>query len=176
MATAYTFKSLELQAPEFESMDTTLSPTHSLRIGTLADLAGTTAPTVRYYESVGLLPRADRQDGGQRRYGPSDVQRLQFIRRCRDFGFSIEQVRELVSLVEDDRRCCTDAREIARAHLVDVQARLTELRALEAEIASFISRCDESCAGGPGPACVPLTELTRPAAARTPANRAAKGS
>jgi DNA-binding transcriptional MerR regulator len=133
--------------------------TDDIRIGALAERTGTTAPTIRYYESVGLLPPAGRQEGGQRRYGAADVRRLQFIRRCRDFGFPVEQVRDLVSLVEDDARSCTDAREIAHAHLERVRAKLAELRALETELAEFARRCDESCAGGPGPACVPLAEL-----------------
>ena len=140
------------------------------RIGVLAARTGTTTPTIRYYEDVGLLPHAERQTGGQRRYGPDDVRRLQLIRRCREFGFPIEQVRELVTLVEDDRRCCTDARTIAHAHLEQVRAKLTEFRALERHIAAFVRQCDASCAGGPGPSCVPLTQLAdRPMAAPAPA-------
>jgi DNA-binding transcriptional MerR regulator len=152
-------------------MTDTFDHTNGLRIGALAEQTGTTTPTIRYYESVGLLPRAQRQAGGQRRYGTADVRRLRFIRRCRDFGFSVEQVRDLVSLVEDEERCCTDARDIAQAHLEQVRAKVAELRALEAEIAAFVRRCDESCAGGPGPACVPLVELAQSANARaaTPA-------
>ncbi len=64
-----------------------------LKIGDLAARTGTTAPTIRYYEEIGLLPRADRQDSGQRRYGHEDIKRLTLIRRCRDFGLPIEQVR-----------------------------------------------------------------------------------
>lgn len=78
------------------------------------------------------------------------------------------RVRDLVGLVEDEARCCSDAREIARAHLEQVRAKLAELHALEAEVAAFVRRCDESCAGGPGPACVPLAELGRPAASAGP--------
>jgi DNA-binding transcriptional MerR regulator len=134
----------------------------ALKISALAEQTGTTAPTIRYYESVGLLPRAARQAGGQRRYDADDVRRLQFIRRCRDFGFSIEQVRALLALVADERRDCTEARDLAQAHLDAVRAKLAELRALERDIAAFVRRCDERCLGGPGSACVPLAELTRP--------------
>jgi len=132
----------------------------TLKIGELADRTGTNTPTIRYYESIGLLPRAGRQGGGQRRYGQEDVRRLTFIRRCRDFGFPVEQVRELTALVEDPARCCTEARDIAQAHLDAVRAKLAELRALERDIVGFVERCDTACAGGPGPACVPLAELT----------------
>jgi DNA-binding transcriptional MerR regulator len=143
-------------------MRSTERPTE-LKIGALADQTGTTAPTIRYYESIGLLPAAERQGGGQRRYGAEDVRRLVFIRRCRELGLPVEQVRDLVGLVEDEARCCTDARDIAQAHLDGVRAKIAELRALEREIAAFVERCDTACVGGPGPACVPLAELARPA-------------
>ena len=72
-----------------------------MRIGTLADRTGTNVPTIRYYESIGLLPQAARQEGRQRVYGERDVERLTFIRRCREFGFSVEQVRSLEALGRD---------------------------------------------------------------------------
>ena len=94
-----------------------------LRIGTLADRTGTNPATIRYYEQIDLLPTADRQDGNQRRYSDEDVRRLTFIRRCRDFGFSIDQVRRLVLLVQDRSRSCTEARDLAQAHLTDIRAK-----------------------------------------------------
>lgn len=130
------------------------------RIGTLAERTGTKAATIRYYEEIGLLPRPDRQDGNQRRYGGDDVRRLTFIRRCRNFGFSIDQVRTLVSLVQDRSRSCTEARDLAQTHLTDVRARLTELKALEKSLAKFAATCDAQCAGGPGPDCVILDDLS----------------
>jgi DNA-binding transcriptional MerR regulator len=134
----------------------------SFRIGAVASRAGTNAPTIRYYESIGLLPSAERRDGGQRTYGPADLQRLLFIRRCRDFGFSIEQVRTLVSLVEDKRRSCTEARDIAQAHLDAVREKMRELRELEKSLTNFVGDCDARCAGGPGPDCVILYDLSQP--------------
>lgn len=130
-----------------------------LGIGDLAEHSGTTAHTIRYYESVGLLPPAARQEGRQRRYGPDDVRRLTFIRRCRDFGFSMEQVREQVDLVNDPSRDCTDVLGIAESHLAAVRAKLAELRALERDFVGFVRRCEDNCAGGPGPSCVPLAQL-----------------
>jgi MerR family transcriptional regulator, copper efflux regulator len=131
-----------------------------LKIGALAQRTGTNAPTIRYYEEIGLLRSADRQSGGQRVYGDADVNRLAFIRRCREFGFSIEQVRSLVALVQDPQRSCMQARDLAQEHLHAVRAKLTELKALERSIATFIARCDASCAGGPGPDCVILDDLS----------------
>jgi DNA-binding transcriptional MerR regulator len=135
----------------------------ALKIGALAELTGTNAPTIRYYEEIGLLPRADRREGGQRTYGDDDVKRLTFIRRCRDFGFPIEQVRDLASLMQDAGRSCTDARDLAQQHLVAVRTKLIELKALERSIAGFVESCDATCAGGPGPDCVILEDLAAPA-------------
>jgi DNA-binding transcriptional MerR regulator len=131
-----------------------------LKIGALAELTGSTPPTIRYYEEIGLMPRPLRQGAGQRRYGHEDVRRLTFIRRCRDFGFTVDQVRTLVELLDDRQRSCIEARDIGRAHLDAIQAKLAELRALERMIAGFVRDCDSSCAGGPGPDCVPLAHLT----------------
>lgn len=134
----------------------------SLRIGGLADRTGTNAPTIRYYEEIGLLPAADRREGGQRCFDEEDVKRLTFIRRCREFGFPIEQVRTLVSLMHDPARSCTEARDLAQQHLEAVRTKLVELKALELSIAGFVQTCDVSCVGGPGPDCSILEDLADP--------------
>lgn len=136
-----------------------------LRIGVLAGRTGTNAPTIRYYEEIGLLRPAYRQPSGQRTYGEDDVKRLTFIRRCRDFGLSIEQVRSLVTIVEDRNRSCIDARDIAEQHLVNVRAKIAELRELENSIGDFVLNCNSSCTGGPGPDCVVLNDLSKPQSA-----------
>jgi DNA-binding transcriptional MerR regulator len=133
----------------------------SLKIGALAKRTGTNAPTIRYYEEIGLLRSADRQSGGQRVYGEADVKRLAFIRRGREFGFSIDQVRALVALLQDPKSSCMHARDLAQEHLMTVRAKLAELKALERSIAAFVASCDASCAGGPGPDCVILDDLSK---------------
>lgn len=133
-----------------------------LKIGELAERTGTNAPTIRYYEQIGLLPRPSRRNGGQRSYGEEDVRRLTFIRRCREFGFSIERVRLLASLVQDRDRSCMEARDIAYEHLVAIRAKLKELRALEESMAAFVASCESACAGGPGPDCAILEDLAEP--------------
>lgn len=105
-----------------------------LKIGALAERTGTNAPTIRYYEEIGLLRSADRQAGGQRIYGGDDVKRLTFIRRCREFGFSIDQVRSLVALVQDPQSSCMHARDLAEEHLRAVCTKITELKILEPEL------------------------------------------
>ena len=132
---------------------------YGYRIGELAQLTRTNPPTIRYYEEIGLLPRPERQDGNQRRYSDDDVRRLNFIRRCRDFGFSIDQVRTLASVTRDPTRSCLEARDVAHAHLLDVRSKLRELRQLERSIAQFVANCDAECAGGPGPACSIFDDL-----------------
>lgn len=133
----------------------------NLKIGALARQTGTNAPTIRYYEEIGLLRSAGRQAGNQRVYSDADVKSLTFIRRCREFGFSIDQVRSLAALVQDPSSSCGHARDLAQKHLVSVRAKLTELKALEHSIAAFVASCDASCAGGPGPDCVILDDLSK---------------
>lgn len=130
-----------------------------MKIGRLAKATNTTTPTIRYYEDIGLLPTPPRQSGSQRVYGDADVRRLTFIRRCRDFGFPIDKVRLLVSLVQNRERSCMEARDLAFAHLTEIREKLAELRELERSVAAFVDSCDQSCAGGSGADCVMLEEL-----------------
>lgn len=132
----------------------------TLSIGAVANQAGCTVPTIRYYEEIGLLPPAKRTDAGQRNYGEATLRRLIFIRRCRDFGFSIEQVRELVGLVDAPDRPCVEVRDIAATHLAEVRRKLDELRALENSLNAFVCSCDTACAGGATVDCSILEDLT----------------
>src|SRR5262245_27101545 len=134
------------------------------KIGELADLTGTSVPTIRYYEQIGLLPRARRQGGGHRVYSRNEVEHLTFIRRCREFDFSIEQVRALVAIVHDSNSSCMDARDMAAEHLTAIRAKMRELKALERSLIAFVRSCDTACAGGPGPECVILDDLAKPTA------------
>jgi MerR family copper efflux transcriptional regulator len=137
-------------------------------IGAAAKQTGCSVPTIRYYEEVGLLPPAPRTEGNQRHYDQAAIRRLTFIRRCRDFGFTIEQVRELVGLVDQPNRDCVEVRDIAQAHLQEVQKKLAELQALEASLAAFVCSCNAACAGGPAADCTILADLAMPAAATQP--------
>ncbi|KQY90743.1 helix-turn-helix domain-containing protein [Pelomonas sp. Root1444] len=134
-----------------------------LSIGLVARRTGATVPTVRYYEDIGLLPPATRTEAGQRSYDEATIRRLVFIRRCRDFGFSIEQVRELVGLVDEPDRPCAEVRDIAAAHLAQVRQKLEELKALEASLSTFVCSCDTACSGGPAVDCTILEDLALPA-------------
>jgi DNA-binding transcriptional MerR regulator len=142
-----------------------------LRIGALARRTGTNAPTIRYYEDIGLLPRAHRHLGGQRIYGEEDVTRLTFVRRCRDFGLPIEQVRSLLALAQDRERSCLDARDLVRGHLAEVRSKLKELKKLDRSIAAFVADCESLCGGGPGTDCTVLHDLGRAPHDRGPRGR-----
>ena len=119
-----------------------------LTIGALAMRTSTSVPTIRYYEEIGLLPRAQRSTNGRRRYRNTDSMRLTFIRRCRDLGFPIEQVRELVDLLEDGDRSCIEVRDLAQMRLDTVRAKFQEMRQLETSLASFVESCNASCCEG----------------------------
>jgi MerR family copper efflux transcriptional regulator len=135
----------------------------TISIGVLAQQTGCTVPTVRYYEEIGLLPAGPRTEAGRRLYREATVKRLTFIRRCRDFGFSIDQVRELVALVDEPQRPCIEVCDIASGHLAQIRKKLAELQALEASLSAFVVSCDTACAGGPSVDCTILEDLAHPA-------------
>jgi DNA-binding transcriptional MerR regulator len=137
-----------------------VSRSSDLTIGRLAAATGCAVPTIRYYEEIGLLPRPHRRAGGHRVYALGDLDRLIFIRRCRDVGFPIDQVRKLVALV-GSKEDCVAARDLAQAHLDAVRGKLKELRALERSLKSHVESCDAQCAGGPAGDCVILTDLAK---------------
>lgn len=112
-----------------------------LSIGDLADATGTKVVTIRYYEKIGLLPEAPRTAGNYRAYDAASLRRLRFIRRCRDLGFTLEQVRQLLSLASDEERDCKDVDRIALEHLATVERKLADLRRLAGELRRISLRC-----------------------------------
>lgn len=132
----------------------------NLSIGALAQQVQCTVPTIRYYEEIGLLPHATRTANGRRVYGDADHKRLLFIKRCRDFGFPIEQVRHLVGLFEHGDRECVEVRDLAQAHLSTVRMKIAEFRHLEANLAEFVARCDAACCGGAATDCTIMETLS----------------
>lgn len=111
-------------------------------IGDLGQATNTKVETVRYYERIGLLPKPVRSSGNYRTYGAAELGRLSFIRRARDLGFSLDQVRALLSL-SDDRTCdCAGIDRIANEHLREVDRKLADLGALRRELKAVIKSCD----------------------------------
>ncbi|GLI95244.1 MerR family transcriptional regulator [Methylocystis echinoides] len=130
----------------------------SLSIGQLATAAGVNLETVRYYERIRLMPAPARTASGHRAYEEGHIRRLAFIRRARELGFSIEQIRALLALAQPSRTSCAEVREVARAHLDDVRSKLADLVSLEGILAETISRCS----GDSAPSCPVLDMLKTP--------------
>jgi DNA-binding transcriptional MerR regulator len=130
-----------------------------LSIGLVAREAGCSVASIRYYEDIGLLPSAGRRAGGHRVYGSDDVRRLVFIRRCRDFGFPIQKVRELLAASSAETPC-KEARDIAAVQLRTVRNKLVELQALERALAGFVLNCDANCASGTVQDCTLFDDIS----------------
>jgi MerR family copper efflux transcriptional regulator len=137
--------------------------TNSMTIGTLAKTCDVSAPTIRYYEKIALLPLANRNASDQRRYTASDVERLTFIRRCRDFGFSIEQSRDLVALSNSTTRGCSHSRDLAAERVTEIRAKVSELKALEKSLKSRVQKCETTCIDGTGNDCASFRDMRMPA-------------
>lgn len=116
--------------------------TPRLPIGALSKGAGCNIETIRYYERIGLLPRPARTEGGHRSYGLGHLKRLGFIRRARGLGFSVDEIRALLRLVDERDQPCGEVREVAATHLSDVRAKIVALRRMERALKDMVSHCD----------------------------------
>lgn len=110
-------------------------------IGDAARQCGVKAPTIRYYEQIGLLSPPPRSEGNRRHYSLGDLRRLAFIRHARELGFEIEAIRTLLTLQDDPHQPCGTADTIAQARLADVEQRIRSLTALKAELELMIEGC-----------------------------------
>jgi Cu(I)-responsive transcriptional regulator len=115
--------------------------TECFSIGDLARRTGTKIETIRYYERIGLLPTPARSSGNYRLYAPNHLERLSFIRRGRDLGFSLDEVRALLGLSDDRAQPCAEVDRIARLHLAEVKRKIRDLTALRAELTELIDQC-----------------------------------
>src|SRR5258708_12625144 len=100
-------------------------------IGALSEQSGVNIETIRYYERAGLLPKPERSAGGYRLYRSTDSDRLCFIRRARDLGFSLDEVSRLLDLADQKSRSCRRVHDIAVDHLAEVRAKIAGLRRME---------------------------------------------
>jgi len=116
----------------------------SYTIGRLAEHTGIKPVTIRYYEKIGLLPKASRSESGYRLYAEADHSRLLFIRRSRGLGFSLDDIRELLSLADRQQESCAGVDAKVEQQLQQVRSRLIDLRAMEQEL----ERLNACCEGG----------------------------
>ena len=131
-------------------------PDIDIAVGEFSRRAGCHIETIRYYERIGLLPKPRREKGGRfRRYDRDDVARLRFIRRARQLGFTLDEVRALLRLARGDGEDVrAQARGIAGAHVADIRAKIADLQAMERVVTEAIRECD----GRQRPRC-PLIEV-----------------
>lgn len=140
----------------------------SITIGELSRRTGCNVETVRYYERVGLIPPALRTAGRYRLYGEADVRRLAFVRRARELGFTLTDVRTLLTLAPGQSDGpCAQARDLAAAHLADVRSKIADLRAMERVLDDAVDRC----ATGNTPNCPVIDALA--GGAKAPLSRRA---
>jgi len=112
-----------------------------LTIGQLARETGSKAETIRYYENMGLLQPPLRSVGNYRYYGAQDQRRLSFVRRARELGFSIEQIRELIAFGEQREHECSSVDDVVKAHIADITRRIRDLQALQGKLKRMIGNC-----------------------------------
>jgi DNA-binding transcriptional MerR regulator len=118
-----------------------------MKIGELAKATGTKVETVRYYEASGLLPKPARTQANYRDYELSHLERLMFIRRSRDLGFTLKSVRELLTLADDDEESCDAVDEVASAHLLAVEQKIADLTALRDQLALLLQCSGDGTVG-----------------------------
>jgi len=119
----------------------TASRAENLPIGQLSRLSGVNIETIRYYERLEMLPAPPRTGSGRRIYDQSHLRILVFIRRSRELGFSLDEIRALIRLGGPAKATCREVREIAAHHLEDIRAKLSDLKKLERLLASTVARC-----------------------------------
>lgn len=127
----------------------------TMNIGQASRFSGVSAKMIRYYEKVGLIPKAIRSDGGYRNYSFHDAHSLCFIRRARDLGFSIDQIAQLLVLWRDRDRACAHVREMALSHVAGLKTKIAELQA----IAQKLEHLTSQCTGDDRPDCPILRNL-----------------
>jgi MerR family copper efflux transcriptional regulator len=126
-----------------------------MNIGQAASASGVTAKMIRYYESIGLMRETARSDSGYRIYNDKDLHTLRFIKRARSLGFSLEQIRDLLSLWQNNERASADVKAIALDHVKDLNQRIRELT----EMRDTLSTLASCCHGDDRPDCPILQTL-----------------
>jgi MerR family mercuric resistance operon transcriptional regulator len=135
----------------------TVSRAEGLPIGELSRVSGVNIETIRYYERIKLLPVPRRTDSGYRVYTLTEARTLTFIRRARELGFGLNDVRALLDLAAPGKASCAEARAIATRHLQEVRLKIADLSRLECQLAGTIKRCS----GQAVPNC-PVLEVLDP--------------
>lgn len=124
-------------------------------IGAAAKATGVNIETIRYYERIGLLPKPPRGAGGQRLFDDGDRRKLAFIRRCRELGFPLAEIRILLGLAGAESRTCAEVKSLTETQLRNIRGKIADLKRMESALGALA----ESCEGGSSPDCPILAEL-----------------
>ena len=138
-----------------------------MRIGEAAHQSGVHAKNIRYYEEIGLIPAAARAPNGYRVYTASAVERLRFIKRSRDLGFSIDEVTELLTLWADDQRASGEVKALALEHVARIEAKIAELKSMRDTVLELA----QTCQGDERPECPILDDLAGQPDPQTPSQK-----
>lgn len=130
-----------MQATAMTRSNTTLRA-ESISIGALSGFTGVNIETIRYYEKIGLLPPPRRSEGRHRLYDRDLTQRLQFVRRSRELGFSIAEIKALLRLVDQGGLGCSEAKGITERHLADIRGKISDLKRLERVLGRLATACE----------------------------------
>jgi MerR family mercuric resistance operon transcriptional regulator len=136
------------------------APADRLSRGQLSKRTSCNIETIRFYEQIGLLPAPPRSRGGHRMYGNSDLRRLVFIRRSRELGFTLDEIRGLLRLVDGHNYTCAEVRDMTLVHLTEVKKKIADLKLLQKTLAGIVAKC----AGDTVPECPVIDALFRSAA------------
>ena len=128
-----------------------------LRRSDLARLTGCNLETIRYYETIGIMPEPPRTAANYRAYDDAHVARLRFVMRSRDLGFTLAEIRDLLGLVDGKAGTCADVQALASRHIGSVRAKIADLRRIEEELSETVSRCT----GDDVPECAVIDALTK---------------
>jgi MerR family mercuric resistance operon transcriptional regulator len=112
-------------------------------IGALSERTGVNIETIRYYERIGMLPAPPRSEGGHRVYGSEHLKRLAFVRRCRELGFSLDDIRLLLNLVDGGDYTCAEVKAMTLAHADAIRRKIADLRRMERVLKDMAARCDD---------------------------------
>jgi len=127
-----------------------------IRRSDLARLTGCNLETIRYYENIGVMPEPPRTSKNYRTYDDTHVARLSFVMRSRDLGFTLEEIRDLLGLVDGKTGTCADVKTLASRHIESVQAKITDLQRIEKVLSGTVAQCT----GDQVPECAVIDALT----------------
>ncbi len=132
-----------------------MKPKGGLSIGELSKQSDVNIETIRYYEKIGVMPAPGRSVGGYRIYGPDHLKRLSFVRRGRQLGFSLDEIRGLLRLVDGHAHTCAEVQALTLNHLAEIRRKIADLKRLQRVMAEMAAQCS----GEQAPECAVIDAL-----------------